>query len=223
MSMRRIGGFLLSLSFIYGGPLLAAPQLILQDGVRVLAQNGRLLSDDKAATDRLSLQPGTNQILVRYSVELQGSDGEIEKSDPFVLLFESADEQQLRLSTPKIRRARDLRQFNRQGSWMLTDPAGRKQTFTQAVLKKEGFQLGRDFERELEVFNKTDAAAAYRFNTSAVDYTTTVLKDPISYQPTASIPKGDRSADALMAERMLKYWYNQADQETRESFKAWIK
>ncbi|WP_084332645.1 DUF2057 domain-containing protein [Marinobacterium jannaschii] len=224
MVVQRLSVFFIGLTCICSNVAFAESVLRLQDGISVLAKNGHETdsSDFRDNQSALVLSTGTNQLLARYSVELSTGDGDLEKSDTFVLLFDAAGGQTLQLNVPDIKRSRDLKAFNRSGNWQLSDPSGQAVSYKKAVIKKQGFQLGRDYERELEKFNKTDSPAAYSFNRPAVKLATNSFSESFNPERQSSLPSANTGPDRVMTEQMLKYWYNQADFKTRERFKSWI-
>ncbi|GGK77699.1 hypothetical protein GCM10007941_29760 [Amphritea balenae] len=77
-----------------------------------------------------------------------------------------------------------------------------------------GFQLDRNYKRELEEFNATNNAAALknisRINVKAFNMANTTAE--------ANVSAEGKSMPGVM----LQYWFMQADKETQEAFKAWI-
>jgi len=218
----------MSLAILTLQPTSAFADAVLSvgNGVSVIAHNGKELSDSDFLTGSkgLQLNNGINQVLVRYSGELSGGDGDIEHSHAFVLLFNAVDNQSLSLSAPRIRKQRELDSFNRKGNWNLQDDTQAAVTYQHATLIKEGFQLSRDYTQELAIFNQTNSAAALQINPSQ---TSTPVPAPAIRTGTAvnTISTADTptsGASEPMSLQMLKYWYNQADSNSRADFKAWI-
>ena len=84
--------------------------------------------------------------------------------------------------------------------------------------KKEGLQIGRDYQQELteqgKAFLQTTApaTAAASASAAAVATATAAATNPATGQI-------DKRAQNL---EMLKYWYLQADAQTRKDFQHWI-
>ncbi len=209
----------LALSAIFFSPLSFAEVVVhLNQGTSILAVNGQNIEDTGLfdSKGKVQLPNGKNQILVEYTAEI-GKDAEdivLETSESYVLLFEAKD-QNLRLQTPKIKSYYDLNEFNSTPQWKIVDAQGKTIKYQSAILAKEGFQLARNYENELKVFNQSGSSAAlaslqverHQFNESPV----------VKNQP-ASTPKTDQK----MIGEMLQYWYQQADENTRNNFKSWI-
>ncbi|SHJ23182.1 hypothetical protein SAMN02745165_01881 [Malonomonas rubra DSM 5091] len=193
--------------------------LNLPENVKLLAANGKNTEDSNS----VELPDGTNQIAVRFKGELKASrnDFEIMSSDVFVVTF-NANNTRLSMQPWNIHKAAQLKEFNQQPKIVLTDSHGKTITRQIDKLEKEGFQLMRDYARELAAFNKSDSPAALKL-TAADKQPQTFSRQPVASHQPAPSQQAQQSEQAQMAEQMLYYWYNQADQETRERFKAWLK
>lgn len=191
--------------------------LNLGEGVNLIASNGKEVNTDSFFNNSTTynLPNGVNQILVNYTAEIKkGSEYEIEHTNAFVLLFESNDAE-LTISAPNIRKLSDISDFERSKSWSLVNKSGDQIDFTASVIEKNGFQLSRNYERELEDFNKTNSAAALPKN---------VLfhASQLTNQKHEAVNNNNSKAKENMPAQMLIFWYNQADEETRKSFKELI-
>ncbi len=206
----------------FSSSLVADVRVQFEEGISVLALNGKEVTSESlfSGSDVVELNDGLNQLLVQYTAELKKSadDFELETTDSFVLLFDVKNVA-LVLKAPLIRNEGDVDAFNRSGDWRLLDTNGVAQVIKVSPLKKDGFQLSRDYERELEEFNLTDSAAA-------LPYERVVGLADKSPLPAVNSQSGNnsqsKSSEMNMSEKMLRYWYNQADSETRKRFKKWI-
>ncbi|MCO4757333.1 MAG: DUF2057 domain-containing protein [Oceanospirillaceae bacterium] len=206
----------------FSSSVVADVQVQFEDGISVLALNGKEVTNESlfSGTDFVKLNDGLNQLVVQYTAELKKSadDFELETTDSFVLLFDVKNIA-LVLKAPLIRNEDDVDTFNRRGDWRLLDVRGVAQVVKVSSLKKDGFQLSRDYERELEEFNLTDAAAALPYERVEG----LVAESPLpAVKSQAGNNKQSQSSELNMPEKMLRYWYNQADSETRKRFKQWI-
>jgi len=201
-------------------PTLASADVILipAPGVDIVAVNGVSVESNSffSDTSRIQLDNGQHQIVAEYVAEIEESadDYLLEKSDTFVLLF-NANDTTLNLSAPAVSSQYALQTFNQGNQWQLTRTDGTPVEFTTGKLEKEGFQLGRDYEKELKRFNHTQAKAALP----------ALATDTHSFQSSgASIHSSETGiTDQKMAGEMLQFWYERADQNTRDKFKSWIK
>lgn len=198
-------------TLIASNNLLADNTISLDEGVNLIAVNGKEINTDKLfnGSTQYDLPNGSNQILVNYTAEVKkGSDLEIEHSKAFVILFESTNTN-LSLSTPKIERIKDLKEFETTKSWILKNSSNKNIKYKVDIIEKGGFQLSRDFEEELEKFNKSNSPAALPKNEIIIKNNKSTTKTAIKKES--------------MAMEMLIYWYNQADIKTRNNFKELIK
>lgn len=205
--------FLLTLLWV--SPVSAFVILKSPNTIKVLAANG----EEVEAKSSLRLPDGVNQIVFRIDTELPGNDvrgGDIIYSDVLVGRFE-ATSQALTIRVPKILREYDLRQFNQEPDVQLVTQAGEPVPLVLDKLTKEGFQLMRDYAVELEAYNQTGAPAAVDGAATRVSGAASAggnLQDSSWAAPPAE--------DQTTAEQMLKYWYQQADDETQQRFWEWI-
>ena len=193
----------------------AEVRLELGEGINLLAVNGEEIGSDSFFAGKTSalLPEGTNQILVNYTAEIKpGDDSELESTQASVILFK-ADANGVYLSAPKMKSVRDVEDFNKNLNWNLVDQNGNKIAYKAALLIKKGFQLSRDYEDELEEFNMSNADAALP---------KTRIISPAEVKHTRKAQQNQVKENKNMAMEMLIYWYNQADEKTRRSFKELI-
>lgn len=209
---------ILTLPFLLTATLAQAElQLVLDDDVTLHVVNGEAWSGPGIfdARDPIVLANGVNQIVVNVVAELgrKRDDSVIERSETFVLRFH-AEDTTLELTAPEIRSRSELREFNEAPSWLLRDQQGSAVDFQWAVLEKSGFQLVRDYEKEVDKFNRESHSEA-------------AIKAPkqpdISYSyPPQTMPDGDIAEDQQVVRQMLRYWYSRADKNTKSEIKRWI-
>lgn len=191
--------------------VMAEVQLTLGSCVNVQAVQG---SEQTASAGQvMTLADGTQQLVVECTTEI-GREDILETSDAFVVRFDAAGTE-LTLSAPDIDSRNEMDSFNREGEWHLTDRQGQPVTFTADVLKKEGFQLVRDYARELAAYNRSGASAAV--TASSV----TAAGAPLSNQE-GLLLDSHVDPDQEMVSRMLRYWYLKADEQTRKEWDSWI-
>ena len=192
-------------------PALAEVQLTLGACVNVQAVQD---SEQTAGSGQsLTLADGTQQLVVECTTEI-GREEVLETSDAFVVRFEAADTA-LALSAPEIESRNQMDAFNQQGNWQLTDRQGREVAFTADVLEKEGFQLVRDYARELAAYNRSGAAAAVTAPAA------TAGPAPLTNQE-GLLLDSHVDPDQEMVSRMLRYWYLKADEQTRKEWDSWV-
>ncbi|KHT58770.1 hypothetical protein RJ45_24820 [Photobacterium gaetbulicola] len=174
---------------------------------------------EQDGNDTLTLPNGVNQFAFRYIDSLrENGDDYLFKSDVIIVKFEASDTT-LKLDLPKLRTGQDARKFARAPQLALIAADGEKISFEQDKLIKSGVQFGRDFEKEIAIYNQSGKVASVATAATAVPATL-----PATAQPAATSPKPpvDQQQTRNVAENMLNYWYEQADEATRERFKAKI-
>ncbi|WP_227712582.1 YccT family protein [Marinobacter zhanjiangensis] len=211
----------MSLSILVAATLISAPviaevNLHLDEGVRLHAVDGKAYSDRGlfSAKPMLTLADGVHQIVVDYQAEVgrNRDDSVIEASDAFVILFEAEDES-LTLSAEEVSTRKQMEDFNEKPEWVFHDDSEADHQFRLDVLEKTGFQLVRDYEREIAEFNKGPSKAALSNLTSV---------DAESNAAARSMPPGEPVDDQEMVIEMLRYWYMKADEKTKSEMKHWI-
>lgn len=214
----RTGLLISILSVALIGQVNAAINLSVAEGIELLAINGEAPAESggSANNTRLTLENGVNQLLLQYGTEIQvgGNEREYARSEIFVLRFEASDSD-IVLQAPSLKRQRDLEQFNRTPAWQLTTDSAEVVPVQIAPLKKEGFQLNRDYLAELAEFNQGDSAAAF----AALTRPQARAAQALDAAPLAINADRNESERAL---EMLTYWYQKADPQTRRQFKRWL-
>lgn len=223
--MKYIAIILAIVSFGLSQSVFADVYLKLGEGVTVLAKNGKYVSSNSLFKGQgiLRLENGQTQVLVQYTAEIKTSsdDYELESSDVFVILFVASDKK-LTLTAPEVVSVIALENFNRSGSWSLLDQGGVSQKINVAPLKKSGLQLSRDYERELSEFNMSSSLAAMKPAVlSGTGFDDVKPGVPVEMMKIEAHGAAAKTLSNL-PEKMLEYWYNQADAITREEFKVWV-
>ncbi|GAA0700837.1 hypothetical protein GCM10009104_32410 [Marinobacterium maritimum] len=208
---------LLATCALYPALSFAEIEISPANGVDILAINGKPVESETffSGTPELKIQNGKAQIVAEYTAEIVESadDYILENSDTFVLTFEASDTT-IRVQAPQISSQYALNEFNKQGNWKLLDAQGNSISYSLGKLEKEGFQLDRDYEKELKKFNRSNAEAALG---SLTVETHSFQNSAPAYQP-----EGNAHPDQVMVGKMLQFWYEQANTETKNKFKSWI-
>jgi len=153
-----------------------------------------------SSTTDLELKDGENQIVFRYEPSFtQNDDRVIVESDVVIAKF-TAENEQLTFSLPKYRNASEARKNIDKLDWSLLDSNQQTITIQQDRLIKKGMQLGRDYQQETLEYNRTGDIAAVK----------------VAGQPTPANVSSDS------AEEMLHFWYNKADEKTKQRFKKFV-
>ncbi|MCL1065021.1 DUF2057 domain-containing protein [Shewanella benthica] len=203
-------------------PAYAKLTLTLPKSAQLLVVNGVVMEDETS----LVLHDGNNQIVFKYNTSFRQQGEQRRFSSEAVILTFNGQDSAYKLSLPRLRSDSDADKFNKFAELTLIDDAGVEVEYTSDLLLKAGMQLGRDYDKEIAVYNKSSAPAALpnlvpqiQKSTPIVLPATTVVVTHNS-QPSEQTP--NTSKDQINVGQMLDFWYNQADEETRKAFKARI-
>lgn len=203
-------------------PTLAEVVLEVPQEISILAVNedkanldGGLFSD----TRTLTLPNGENQIVFKYEVAFEErNDREFVESNAIIASFNVSDIE-LRFDMPKYRNLLKAEKNIKNLEWKLTDDDGKVIVVKEDQLLKDGMQVGRNYVRESEEYNRKNNGRAVWSDTSSRPAASTVVmvKNPTTGQETSTT-----TPTSTTAEEMLFFWYDKADAETKQKFKEFI-
>jgi hypothetical protein len=228
-------------------PATADVNLNLPKNAEVLTVNGK----PAVKSGNLVLADGINQIAFRYAAQYrQQADSVHYLSDVLIVRFD-ASAQTLTLTLPTINSARDAKKFDESPKLTLSNTQDEAVSFISDKLIKNGIQLGRDFEHEILQYNLSNHPASLNLtmNTATTqpnDAIAPVLASQPQIRQTAVVTSTNLIAPAVVSSsaaavndkaqqttpattpsqteisQMLDYWYKQANDNTKASFKAKI-
>lgn len=196
--------------------VFANVEVTLPSNSELVLVNGK----ESGNTDKLTLNNGENQLALRYSGRYQQQGSQTQFSSDVIILRFTAINSKLTLELPRIRSNSAADAFNREPEITLLDAAGDKVAFKQDKLIKEGMQLGRDYEAEINVYNSNAGIAAVAALSSTTRIATQTL--PVDVSNKAQTENITKQADQVDVGKMLDFWYAQADEETKRAFKLRI-
>ncbi|USE02803.1 DUF2057 family protein [Vibrio sp. SCSIO 43133] len=189
--------------------------LSVNAGDPVTKSNG-FFSSGKTAT----LPDGVNQIVFRFEplFDLNREERVTVPSKAIIARFDASNTE-LTLEVPTYQNERQAKKDIDSFKWSLVDADGNVIPVTQDKLIKDGMQIGRDYDREAEDYNRKGgvAAIAVAGTVSAVTLPATLPANSANAE--IAVPGG--AADST-AEEMLIFWYNKADADTKARFKEYI-
>ncbi len=214
---------------LFSLPVTADTKLHLDEDIFLIAVNGKKVdkSHDLYRKNPLTLSNGVNQLLVQFNAEIEIDDDlRYQRTEASVLVFESKD-QVLKLDAPQISNEAELEAFNKDPSWALSGEGAKEASLKVALLEKDGVQIGRDFERELELFNETQSTAALNYlsrgpivvnphNARLAPVDTSVIN-----QSNESVVTKENNTPAVSIDWLL-YLYKQASPSIQQQFKRII-
>jgi len=170
-----------------------------------------------SSKETVTLADGEHQIVFRYEPQFENNNERVEvSSDVYIAKF-SASNTELNFVLPEYRDEDAANQAINDLQWSLVDSNNKDIAVTTDKLKKSGVQLGRDYLRESEVYNRKGGIAA-------IGIVTTVVTLPSAQQQMAPVinMKDVTPASADTTKEMLHFWYNKADAKTKAKFRDYI-
>ena len=208
--MKKVPLFAALITLSVGFPVLANISLKMPYNSDLILVNGK----EASGNEELTLPNGANQIAFRYQGNFYQQDQESSfDSDIIIMSFKGFDTS-YSLTLPNLRTMNAAQQFNHKPQLTLTDKNGNAVPFEQGKLMKKGLQFGRDYETEIATYNNTNQPAA--LGSLAIDTPTNMPTQ--SRGSNASTPTNSQ----VNVGQMLDFWYSQADEATKASFKKRI-
>jgi uncharacterized protein YccT (UPF0319 family) len=214
--MKVVGVFSIVILFLVSSYSIADVNLKIDDGIRLLAVNGKEAVDSNWLDHKkdISFKDGFNQILVEFSAEIKTSsnDTDLESLGSYIIVFNGFSEE-LRLLIPTIKNRKDFVEFKKHPKWVMLDASGALKDIRVDELTKEGFQLSRDYESELREYNESNFSSevySEQYEEVSIRNSSVINTNPILNDPNLS-------------GRMLKYWYLNASPKVKADFIAWTK
>ena len=170
----------------------------------------------KANDADIKLPAGEHQLVIRFEGNYSKRETiDMISGEPLVVNFKTDGQDQLTFDLPQLREAPQARSFLKNQKLQLIDRNSKavKTAHIFELPKKEGLQIGRDYQEELLALGKAFQQPVINEDGSiSVNGTTQKVNDP-----TAVV--GNKNLQSL---EMLKYWYNRADPQARKAFQHWI-
>ncbi len=209
-----------ALALAMSGVAFANVTINVPDDVSILAANGenvKLSGGFLASKKTFAVPDGVNQIVFRFAPFFnQGNDRVIVESDAIIARFSAADSE-LTFQFPQYRNQVEAEDKIQNLDWKLVDKSGNAVIVQQDKLIKSGMQIGRDYVRELDDYNRKGGVAAIAYTGAMVQPRTLPAQIPADMKQAGAAAQTDSTA-----EEMLHFWYQRADEETKARFKAYI-
>ncbi|QIA65918.1 DUF2057 domain-containing protein [Vibrio astriarenae] len=221
--MKRIHSLATIIALSVSAHSMAAVTIEVPETISVLAVNqekadlsGSLFSSTKT----LTLPDGENQVVFRYSPYFdKGDERIIIDSKATIAKFDSSNKE-LKFDLPTYRHERDAKSKIDSFEWKLVDKSGQAVAVTQDQLIKDGMQIGRDYIREIEDYNRAGGIAAV--GVAAAIPTQLPETGAVPAQLPEPVPAQLPENGVSTAEEMLYFWYSKADADAQARFKAYI-
>lgn len=212
--MKKLPLFTALITISLGFPVLANVTLKMPYNSELILVNAK----DASGNEKIKLPNGVNQVAFRYQGNFYQQDQESSfDSDVIIITFKGFDAS-YSLSLPNLRTMNAAQQFNHNPKLTLTNKAGSPVAFEQGKLMKKGLQFGRDYETEIANYNKTNQPAALSTLTAASSTSSTSTPALSQTNVSSTTPTNNQ----INVGQMLDFWYSQADEATKASFKKRI-
>ncbi len=166
---------------------------------------------------QITLPAGQHQLVLQFEGSFRDqSESRLIRGEPIVFNLDLQADDNYAISFTYPRNYPEAERFLAQQKLQVIDKKhGSAAKVDYFVLpKKEGLQIGRDYQQEL-----TDLGKAFQ----QTSMPTTAAAAAVA----ATVATADKAGSAPVAKNvqtleMLKYWYNQADIQTRKDFQHWV-
>lgn len=170
----------------------------------------------KGLDPELHFAAGEHQMVIRYEGNFGNKENiRVVSGEPMVINFNTNGNEQLKIDLPMLHDANQARQFLANQKLQLVD-SNTKAVKTATIFelpKKEGLQIGRDYQEELIAQGKA-------FQQPIINSDGTV--SAATSGAAVAGPAAGLNNKNLQSLEMLKYWYNRSDVPTRKAFQVWI-
>ena len=196
-----------------------------------------LLNGKDIDTRQLISANGTQQILLNANANYREFGQQKRFVSEAIIITFSGENNHYTLSLPKISTPKAAENFNQSPQVILKDTKGNIIPYKIDTLVKEGIQVGRNYSEEIETYNTGQGVAAVSLwqaspaekvqqASSAAQANKTVTETSnttaeLSDKPAENV-QGSQRKDQINVGQMLDFWYEQADEATREAFKKRI-
>nr|WP_321239721.1 DUF2057 domain-containing protein [uncultured Tolumonas sp.] len=171
----------------------------------------------KANDGDVKLSAGEHQLVIRFEGNYSKKDSiDLVSGEPLVINFKTDGQEHLTFDLPLLKEAPQARAFLKTQKLQLID-RNNKAVKTATIFelpKKEGLQIGRDYQEELLALGK-----AFQQPVINEDGSISVNGTAAQTATNSAVVSGNKNLQSL---EMLKYWYNRADPQARKAFQHWI-
>ncbi len=206
---------LVSLMFV--APAFANVSLTLPKSAELLLVNGQ----EASSQPKIKLGNGDNQIVFRYQTKYRSHGQEKRFSSEAVILSFAAKDTDYNLTLPTLKSDNQADKFDLDPEVYLEDSEGNKLEIRTDTLRKEGIQLGRNYDDEILAYNQTNSVAAIK-GLAPTSMVISLTQRSTQAEKEAIVKATPALKDQINISEMLDFWYNQADEATQNEFKAKI-
>lgn len=184
--------------------------------------DGQAVKTQSVASERLqNLSAGDHQLVIRFEGTFrEQKESRLVSGEPVVINLKLQGDEKLGVKFDYPRDYRDAQMFLQTQPIQITDLKTGSEFKTDHFImpRKEGLQIGRDYQQELVSMGK-----AYGMDGTAPTVSPATAAAAEAGVAAAAAQGQNQNVDpATQSLEMLKYWYSKADPKTRKAFQHWI-
>lgn len=164
----------------------------------------------------IKLSAGEHQLVIRFEGNYSSHRSiELVSGEPLVINFKTDGQEHLTFDLPLLKEVPQAKAFLKTQKLQLVDRNSKavKSADIFELPKKEGLQIGRDYQEELLALGKA-------FQQPVINEDGSIsANDTAAQTANSAVVTGNKNLQSL---EMLKYWYNRADPQARKAFQHWI-
>ncbi|MFV0575122.1 MAG: DUF2057 family protein [Vibrio sp.] len=182
-----------------------AAELTSKLGIHILTVNGKTV----ALSDKVQLEEGTQQIVVRYNNFLRmGSNVRSYHSEPFVFNLDVKKDSNYQIYLPTMNNYNQVQSyFENDKPWYVVENKGKPVAISGEYITPEGFLGDINAEKMVAKYNQQKG---FVFESGKMEELTTITT------------KGAAKTAAVSELGQLKLWYLKATKEDQKAFQKWI-
>ncbi len=211
--MRCLKLIALLCAFVMPATAFAATFEIVRPYTLLLLDGQPAKSSMVNSKQQITLPAGQQQLVLQIEGSFRDqSDSRLIRGEPLVFNLDMQADDNIAINFTYPRNYREAERFLEQQKLQVINkkPGSTAKVDYFVLPQKEGLQIGRDYQQEL-----TDLGKAFQQTSMP---TTAAAAAVAAESKTGSAPV----AKNVQTLEMLKYWYNQADIQTRKDFQHWV-
>lgn len=207
-------------------PVMAQSTLAIPDDVTIYVVNGQNYDKNSflfSSTDDLKLPDGENQIVFKFKATVkQGTDDlRTYDSDTIIAKF-TINSTHARMIMPNYWTFTEAQDGIKNLTWQIKTDNGEQLSVIQDTLPGNGIQFARDYEKEVRKYNNHNGPAAIH-NRSKLTPSTQQAVPLNSHSEVHSVRENNNFLELqATTSEMLEYWYQKADDKTKQNFKEYL-
>lgn len=213
--MRCLKLIALLCAFVMPATAFAATFEIVRPYTLLLLDGQPAKSSMVNSKQQITLPAGQHQLVLQFEGSFRDqSDSRLIRGEPLVFNLDMQADDNIAINFTYPRNYREAERFLEQQKLQVINkkPGSTAKVDYFVLPRKEGLQIGRDYQQEL-----TDLGKAFQ-QTSMPTTAAAAAAAVAAENKTGSAPV----AKNVQTLEMLKYWYNQADIQTRKDFQHWV-